>query len=145
MFRLFFWENAWPHKLHTKGRSFLETGGGGNNQKVCVAIEEPAENQGSKHLWMALMCICRPFRLDARWPHSSQTNGFSPRCLAAWCTRSSVRVRKALGHSGHWRCRTSQQSVRVGNVLKGRVEDSPRVVWGDREPSSCGESDFSYA
>lgn len=25
MFKLFFWENAWPHKLHTKGRSFLGT------------------------------------------------------------------------------------------------------------------------
>lgn len=93
----------------------------GQKKTVCAApavwmelamVERRRENmawtRGFKHLWIALMCICRPFRLDARWPHSSQTNGFSPRCLAASCTRSSVRVKKVLGHSGH--CRTFQQT-----------------------------------
>lgn len=65
--------------------------------------------QRPSHLWMALMCICRPFLLDARWPHSSHTNGFSPRCFAASWTRSSVRVRKVLGHWGHFKMKEEEE------------------------------------
>lgn len=40
MFRLFFWEKAWPHKLHTKGRSFLRTG---NAQAVTPRVVHAAD------------------------------------------------------------------------------------------------------
>ena len=56
---------------------------------------------GRSHLCLALMCICKPFRLDARCPHSSHTNSFSPRCLNASCNCSSVRDRKHLAQVGH--------------------------------------------
>lgn len=54
------------------------------------------------HLCLALMCICRPFRLEALCPHSSHTNSFSPRCLKASCSCSSVRDRKHLAQVGHY-------------------------------------------
>lgn len=53
------------------------------------------------HLCFALMCICKPLRLDALWPHSSQTNSFSPRCLNASWRRKSVRDRKHLEQAEH--------------------------------------------
>lgn len=53
------------------------------------------------YLCLALMCICRPLRLEALCPHSSQTNSFSPRCLKASCRRSSVRDRKHLAQVEH--------------------------------------------
>lgn len=76
---------------------------GKHTQPVTSCVVHAAGTGPFHYLWMALMCICRPFRLDARCPHSSHTNGFSPRCFAASCTRSSVRVRKVLGHWGHYR------------------------------------------
>lgn len=77
------------------------------------------EEADGSNLWMALMCICSPFRLDPRWPHSSHTNGFSPRCFDASCTCSSVRVRKVLGHCGHWN--QSWSSDRAAAVQFGSV------------------------
>lgn len=123
--------------------------GGGEGQRTSVWAEPLAgsgRTRRRKHLWMALMCMCRPLRLDARWPHSSHTNGFSPRCLAASCTRSSVRVRKVLGHSGH--CGRFQQAYTLCSHSRrvfSLTHDSPRGAWGDRGPSSCAESNFSCA
>lgn len=54
------------------------------------------------------MCICSPLRLEARCPHSSHTKSFSPRCLKASCSCSSVRDRKHLAQVGH--CRWVRQA-----------------------------------
>lgn len=91
------------------------TQGGGH--QFCVSANclpsplaglEPAQGQAlgrqaRPHLCLALMCICRPLRLEARCPHSSHTNSFSPRCLKASCSCSSVRDRKHLAQVGHCR------------------------------------------
>lgn len=61
------------------------------------------EEGGGSHLCLALMCICSPLRLEARCPHSSHTNSFSPRCLKASCSWSSVLDRKHLAQVGHCR------------------------------------------
>lgn len=63
--------------------------------------EQAWAETASSHLCLALMCICRPFRLEALCPHSSHTNSFSPRCLKASCSCSSVRDRKHLAQVGH--------------------------------------------
>lgn len=81
--------------------------------------ETNTKADGLLNLWTALMCICRPFRLEARWPHSSHTKGFSPRCLAASCTRSSVRLKKVLGHSGHWNTPGTRHQLERCNVKSG--------------------------
>lgn len=95
-----------PERLHSRGRARCS---------VCrqtlpsrpTRWPEPAAGTGpggrraKLHLCLALMCICRPFRLEARCPHSSHTNSFSPRCLKASWSCSSVRVRKHLSQVGH--------------------------------------------
>lgn len=63
------------------------------------------------YLCLALMCICRPLRLEALCPHSSHTNSFSPRCLKASCRRSSVRDRKHLEQVEHCKA-TGEREVR---------------------------------
>lgn len=63
------------------------------------------------YLCLALMCICKPLRLEALCPHSSQTNSFSPRCLNASCKRSSVRDRKHLEQVEHCKS-TGERRVR---------------------------------
>lgn len=65
----------------------------------------------TSYLCLALMCICRPLRLEALCPHSSQTNSFSPRCLKASCRRSSVRDRKHLEQVEHCKA-TGERGVR---------------------------------
>lgn len=69
---------------------------------ACAAWSRHRASRGDgPHLCLALMCSCRPFRLEARCPHSSHTNSFSPRCLKASCSCSSVRDRKHLAQVGH--------------------------------------------
>lgn len=71
-----------------------------HGEKRSSVVTERREEVTS-YLCLALMCICKPLRLEALCPHSSQTNSFSPRCLNASCRRSSVRDRKHLEQVEH--------------------------------------------
>lgn len=86
------------------GSAVREDGGVPSKPKLVPAwraTPPPSPPPPPRHLCFALTCICKPFRLDARWPHSSQTNSFSPRCLKASCRFSSVRERKHLEQEEH--------------------------------------------
>lgn len=83
----------------------------------------PRGRWANPHLCLALMCICRPLRLEARCPHSSHTNSFSPRCLNASCSCSSVRDRKHLAQVGH--CRAEGSGQRGQGQSQGEAARSP--------------------
>lgn len=82
----------------------------------------------ASYLCLALMCICKPLRLEALCPHSSQTNSFSPRCLNASCKRSSVRDRKHLEQVEHCKS-TGERRVRqlAHTQLTALHPDQPRA------------------
>lgn len=83
----------------------------------------PRGSRANPHLCLALVCICRPFRLEARCPHSSHTNSFSPRCLKASCSCSSVRDRKHLAQVGH--CRAEGTGQREQGEGRAGLPKSP--------------------
>lgn len=116
----------------------------------------PAGRRARPYLCLALMCICRPFRLEARCPHSSHTNSFSPRCLKASWSCSSVRVRKHLSQVGHCRAGgTGQREQGQGEGGAGPrwechtaeaaqptlwTSDSPSIRAGPPRPRTAGHS-----